>query len=565
MTYPIPEAALDDRLACVGTSGSGKTYAMGTAVEKLLHRKARAVIADPLGVWWGLRLRDDETPSRFNVVIFGGPHGDLPLTEHAGAVIGEAAATMAESCILDLSELGTKAAERRFMLAFLTALYRKATGEPVHLILDEADMWAPQQLRDKEGEAAKLLGMMETIVRRGRIKGFIPWMITQRPAVLNKDVLSQVDGVIAMKLVATQDRNALDEWIAGSADKAEAARIKGDMPGLQLGQAIVWLPGRGVLHTAQFPKKVTFDSSRTPKRGEAKRTLSLKPLDVGALKDRLSSVEAEVAAADPRKLKARIAELERQVKLAPAVKPDQKLIDEAHNRGHQEGYAEGRVVGRFDGITEMGPTVDQLRAIADGIENRQALAQAALRRPIPSVPASTPREKPVATAAPPRANGSAAAGEVTGLHAQILGAIAWWNRLGHLSPTREMIAAILGKSASGGYFSRTIGELKTSGLVTYPVVGAVSLTPEGEAAAPPPPAGSVSSLISGVLAGLHQQIYGELHRHGAITREDLAAALGKEADGGYFARTVGELKTLKIIDYPAKGQVQLSDWARGDL
>ena len=35
--YPIPTDALDDRLAFVGTSGSGKTYAAGTAVEKILN------------------------------------------------------------------------------------------------------------------------------------------------------------------------------------------------------------------------------------------------------------------------------------------------------------------------------------------------------------------------------------------------------------------------------------------------------------------------------------------------------------------------------------------------
>jgi hypothetical protein len=36
------------------------------------------------------------------------------------------------------------------MLAFLTALYKHATGEPVHVVFDEADMWAPQKLLDKE-------------------------------------------------------------------------------------------------------------------------------------------------------------------------------------------------------------------------------------------------------------------------------------------------------------------------------------------------------------------------------------------------------------------------------
>jgi hypothetical protein len=42
------------------------------------------------------------------------------LTEHSGALYGEIASGMKESCILDLSRLGTAASERRFMLAFLT-------------------------------------------------------------------------------------------------------------------------------------------------------------------------------------------------------------------------------------------------------------------------------------------------------------------------------------------------------------------------------------------------------------------------------------------------------------
>ncbi|WP_456645203.1 hypothetical protein [Bradyrhizobium sp. Lot33] len=144
-------------MAFVGTAGSGKTYNAGSCVERLLAAKARCVVIDPLGIWWGLRLKaDGNSASAFDIPIFGGAHGDLTLTEHAGALIGETVAGMVESCILDLSQIGTKAGERRFMLAFLTALYR-GTNSPVHLIIDEADMWAPQRLLDKDGEAAKLL------------------------------------------------------------------------------------------------------------------------------------------------------------------------------------------------------------------------------------------------------------------------------------------------------------------------------------------------------------------------------------------------------------------------
>ena len=247
MRHPIPSAALDDRLGFIGTSGSGKTYNAGTAIEILLARKARVVIIDPLGVWWGLRLlADGKTSSKFPVVIFGGPHGDLPLTEHAGALVGETAATMAESCIIDLSELRGKAAERRFMTAFLDAIYQRATKEPFHLVVDEAGLFAPQKPLDGQ---QVLLGHMEDIVRRGRVKGFIPWLISQRPAVLNKNVLSQVDGLLAFKLTGTQDRDALDAWIEGQADRAQGKAIKDSLPTLPIGQGVIWIPGRGVLET----------------------------------------------------------------------------------------------------------------------------------------------------------------------------------------------------------------------------------------------------------------------------------------------------------------------------
>jgi DNA helicase HerA-like ATPase len=62
--YPIPRAALDDRLAFVGTSGSGKTYAAGTAVERLLEAGHRVVIVDPLDVWWVLRAACDTQKCR---------------------------------------------------------------------------------------------------------------------------------------------------------------------------------------------------------------------------------------------------------------------------------------------------------------------------------------------------------------------------------------------------------------------------------------------------------------------------------------------------------------------
>lgn len=335
--YPIPDEALDDRLAIVGTSGSGKTYAMTTAVERLLDRKSKVVMIDPLGVSWGIRLKANGKDAAFPVVIFGGDHADIDITEQSGKLIGEAIAGAAESAVIDLSNLGTKSAERRFMLGFLEVMYRNSTGEPFHLIFDEADLWAPQRSMEPQ-----LQGLMENIVRRGRVKGFIPWLITQRPAVISKDVLSQVDGLVAMKLTAKQDRDALGAWIEGQADKAEQKDFNARLPTMQRGHGILWIPGRGILQPVKFPTKATFDSSSTPKRGEKRQSASLKPIDLGGLKAAIAAIEAE-------KAKPKSAARVTPSATATMTQPDPSALRAAEDRGRAAGFDEGRRVGFAEG------------------------------------------------------------------------------------------------------------------------------------------------------------------------------------------------------------------------
>jgi len=237
----LPLSALGERIAIVGTSGSGKTYAAKGLVERLMDRGERVCIVDPLGVWWGLRAGADcIAASGYPVVV--------------------------------VSDLGSAAARRSFMTAFAEALY-EANTEPLHLVLDEADLWAPQRSQHS-GQA--LLGRIEEIVRRGRVRGFVPWLITQRPAVLHKDVLSQADILVSMKLTASQDREAIGRWIEGQADRAEGKRILAALPRLAQGEGYVWAPSDGVLAQVAFPRIRSFDSSRTPQRDErvaAPRTL----------------------------------------------------------------------------------------------------------------------------------------------------------------------------------------------------------------------------------------------------------------------------------------------------
>lgn len=582
MRHPIPAAALDDRLFFAGTAGSGKTYNAGSGVERLLSAKARVVVIDPLGVWWGLRLSADGKDRGFDIAIFGGPHGDLPLTEHAGALIGEAAASMAESCVLDLSQIGTKAGERRFMLAFLTALYKHSSGEPVHVVFDEADMWAPQQIRDKDGEAAKLYGMMETIVRRGRVRGFIPWLISQRPAVLSKDVLSQVDGLIAFKLTSSQDRDAIGDWVQGQADKAQWREIWAQLPTMAQGQGVVWVPARGILDTVQFPVKATFDSSRTPKRGEKqKRTAALKPLDLGRLKDRLASVEAESKANDPRALRAEVVRLKSEMQKLSVQKtgdnrPDPAAIEKAEQRGFERAKkqltaaAERQVREAHLNILQvLRGRLAPLDALLDEEIRRARATKAELAKAVEYAPApAAPRPMAVPRPAssvlpqtPSRAKPITPSGDgsYTRPQVKVLESLAMWKALGHDTPSREMVAAVAGYSPTSGGFANLLGSLKTPGAIDYPAPGQVTLCVDGIDV---PSQDEGRDLLLSTLSNPQRKIVAALIDQGARSRADIGLDTEYSPTSGGFANLLGSLRTLGVIDYPQSGAVALSDWAQ---
>jgi hypothetical protein len=552
--YPIPDAALDDRLGFVGTAGSGKTYNAGSGVERILASGGRVVIPDPLGVWWGLGLKaDGHSPATWRqagkLVIFGGEHGDMPLNENAGALIGETVAGMAESCILDLSSLGTKRAEVHFMLAFLTALYRHASNEPVHLIFDEADMWAPQQERDK-GESPKLLGMMETMVRRGRVKGFIPWLISQRPAVLNKNVLSQVDGLVAFKLTASQDRKAIGDWVSGQADQGEWPAISASLPTLPTGTGIVWLPTRNVLATAAFPEKATFDSSRTPSRGERVEKRALKPLDLDKLKGRLASIEEEAKANDPTHLKAEVQRLTRELAKAERAKvatPNPEIVD-----ANAEDIAAAREVGRQQGFQEgLGAAAQAISALGGKPVTRST--SSASRGPMPTVDR-------IPEAAIMVKEGLSKAQQ------RVLNAVAWWGAFGIDKPKRGQVAFIAGYSPTSGGFYNLLGGLRTMALLGYPSGGLVSLSEAGQERADAPTVAptrdAFHSHVRSKLSGSQLRVFDPILAAypAEIASDAVAEQAGYSASSGGFFNLRGSLRSLGLVDYPSPGQVRAADW-----
>lgn len=204
----LPIETVTETIAILAKRGAGKTNTAVVLTEELVAAGQQVIVVDPVGVWYGLRSGADGKSGGIPVLIIGGDHADLPLTETSGEVIARILVGERQSAVLDLSQL-SKSAARRLMTDFLETLYRVAR-EPLHLVVDEADLFAPQRL---PRDMTRLLGAMDDVVRRGRAHGLGVTLISQRPAVLNKDVLGQAEVLIVLRMTNPRDVGAIDEWV----------------------------------------------------------------------------------------------------------------------------------------------------------------------------------------------------------------------------------------------------------------------------------------------------------------------------------------------------------------
>ena len=257
--------------AILAKKGSGKTYLGMVLAEEFMMSPGLGVpvvIVDPTGVWYGLRSMADGSPSSFAVLTLGGAYGDLALT----CKQGEQAANLVDELrprpvIIDVSHMAPPE-QHEFMADFGQKLFMLSVRSPLHLIIDEADEFAPQSLQTSRYQR-RSLEVIDRIVRRGRTKGLGVTLISQRPAVINKNVLSQIDSLFLLNMVAPGDLNAVDDWLKLRVKAEQRIECLGQLANLPPGVAFCTQSG-GLAKFRKFTvrKRETFDSGRTPKPNE---------------------------------------------------------------------------------------------------------------------------------------------------------------------------------------------------------------------------------------------------------------------------------------------------------
>lgn len=320
-TLSLPLDFVTSTQAILAQKGKGKTHTAIVEAEDLLEAGQQIVVLDPTDAWHGLRSSVDGKRAGYPIAVFGGDHGDVALEPGGGKVLAEAVVAERFSAIISTENL-SGAEELRFVADFLEDLYRRNRAA-MHLFVDEADLFAPQK---PFGGEMRTCGAMDNIVRRGRKKGIGCTLITQRSSVLNKNVLSQADMLVALGCSHPRDIDAIAEWVKRHASPARAVEMMNSLPSLPRGEAWIWNPAAEIFKRVSIRDRRTFDSGATPKAGEAARVAKvLAPVDIKRLGDAIAATVEQQKANDPRALKARVAELEKRI---AAAKPATAKIEE---------------------------------------------------------------------------------------------------------------------------------------------------------------------------------------------------------------------------------------------
>jgi hypothetical protein len=451
----------------------GKTYAAKNLAEEFVKAKLPFVVLDPLGAWWGLRLDADGKRKGLPITILGGDYGDLPLepTIAAGTEIAEFVVERPGHYLLDLSSFKSDAEQDRFAEGFATRLFRvkqsRTKRQPVMVFVDEADAFAPQQ--PMHGQE-KMLGAYRTLMRRGRLFGIGMVAITQRPAALNKNVLTQAEMLIVGQVTGSQDRQAIDLWVKEHATEDQRAEFLKSMAGLQKGEMWFWSPSwLRVFEQVRIRKAETFDSSKTPEPDE--QLPEPVPLDEkakAALEKRLAATIERAKQEDPDELHKEI----RRLKAELVKRPTETKVEKVMERFEVPIFRDGEVSRLEKAVGALADFGAELQVVAKEIGGAMRAA-ATVKAPVISqkVPSLAREPRPRVHISQVETDEPLGKGERT-----VLTVLAQWPE----GRTHSELAFLAGYSSRASTLGVILAKLRRVGYVAPDQP--IRLTPEGAAA-----------------------------------------------------------------------------------
>jgi hypothetical protein len=570
----------------------------------MLAAKAQVIALDPVGVWYGLRVGTSQSGSDFTIPIFGGLHGDVPLEPGAGEFIANLIVDRGISAVIDVSQFESDTQKAQFAKAFATKFFfrKKSSPSPVHLFLEEAQEFVPQ---NPQRDEALMLHAFHRVAKLGRNFGIGATLISQRPQEVNKKALNQTECLLAFQMTGPQERKTIETWIA---EKGVNEDIRQILPHLKVGECHVWSPQwLRVNKTIKIAKKKTADVSSTPAAGKKQvEPKQLSDADLIALSKEMAATIERAKADDPKELRKKIAELDRdrrqilahlekhgsqrvEVIEKPVLKDGQldKLLNyigcvETHLRKREQIFAREyeKALGRFEAdsrrlevlLKPIGEALETLTPTREpfppNLPDRSPLLTGQPTPKKPSRPEPAEVARPAITGASfsarPVERGGSGENHLPPRRQRILNALAFFESIGHPDEPREQIAFFCGVSPRSGTYEKDLGALRKAELIFYPEPGRVQLTEHGRGVSEPADALSLSefhAMVFGLLPPRRQKIARaliEVHP-ASLTREELAERVGVSTRSGTYEKDLGAMRTASLVVFPQPGHVRATD------
>lgn len=354
--YTLPvEQLLTGRLFATGKSGVGKSNTGSVIAEELLERGHPLLIVDVDGEYWGLK----ET---YEVLHVGATEEcDLQVgAEHAGK-LAELALEQHVPIVLDVSGYvdGEEADDLVREVARELFAREQQAMQPFLMLVEEIHEYIPEGGGlDETGE------MLIRVAKRGRKRGLGIAGLSQRPANVKKDFITQADLLIWHRLTWENDTDVVKRVVG--TEYADQVSELAD------GEAFVQADWSEVdVERVQFRRKRTFDAGATPGLDDVERP-ELKSIDEDLVdelteisdrhqrrQDRIAELEARLEEKDER-----IAELEDELEDAR----DLQRLGEAFVDAAQSSDGSGLEAEHQELLEEKNETIAELRERVDDLE-----------------------------------------------------------------------------------------------------------------------------------------------------------------------------------------------------
>jgi len=213
-----------EKIFLTGITGSGKSWTGGLIMEEINRIGLQSVCFDALGAHGGL----SQLPNVEELKPKGGE------TLNVKGII-DRLKKEPTSFIIDMTDLNLEK-QQQIVAEYCDDLLMAKLGKGIMTIFEECQDFVPQQ-----GKPVSFDGIVR-LCKLGRQNGYGVCLISQRPASVSKEALSQCSVYMIHNLINHRDLKAVEDQMGFGTDKSEVKKVLGGISAAQQGEVVCYSP-----------------------------------------------------------------------------------------------------------------------------------------------------------------------------------------------------------------------------------------------------------------------------------------------------------------------------------